>query len=280
MQIQWDDLRYLEAIDRIGGVAGAARELGVSASTLYRRLTALERSVGETCLVRGSVQLTARGRELARIGKSMRERLTESEGAARAKHAAISGEVSLTTVEGFLPFLIAPIARLSERHPGLSVSLHLGDSGPSVQRREVDIAIGVMRRPPAGCIGKRVLKIRYGVFGTQGAVDAPSPRWIVTGPGLAHTAEAEWERAHATPVVARAPRLAMLEMVRAGLGIGLLPRAVAALDPALVEVGSWRARCSHLLRIAWILSHPESRKSARISAVVGALTEALERVES
>ncbi|MDQ3037487.1 MAG: LysR family transcriptional regulator, partial [Myxococcota bacterium] len=69
--MNWDDLRYLEAIARLASVGGAARELGVSASTVYRRIHALERSVGELCVVRGAgpAALTDRGRALARVGR-------------------------------------------------------------------------------------------------------------------------------------------------------------------------------------------------------------------
>jgi hypothetical protein len=45
----------------------------------------------------------------------------------------------------------------------------LGDRGPSVRDREVDVAVGIMRRPPPGCWGRRVAPLRYAVFGTRAA---------------------------------------------------------------------------------------------------------------
>jgi hypothetical protein len=36
-QLSWDDLRALEAIDRLGDVRSAAREVRLSLSTFYRR---------------------------------------------------------------------------------------------------------------------------------------------------------------------------------------------------------------------------------------------------
>ncbi len=53
MNIVWEDVRYLEAVGRTGSVGEAARELGVSASTVYRRVGALESAVGHPCLARG-----------------------------------------------------------------------------------------------------------------------------------------------------------------------------------------------------------------------------------
>ncbi|PZR15372.1 MAG: hypothetical protein DI536_07925 [Archangium gephyra] len=54
MKLEWEDLRLLEAIERTGKVAAAARELGLSLSTLYRRVGLLESSVGHVCLLRGA----------------------------------------------------------------------------------------------------------------------------------------------------------------------------------------------------------------------------------
>ena len=39
--LDWDDLRYLLAVARGAGLAGAARSLGVNPSTVFRRLNAL-----------------------------------------------------------------------------------------------------------------------------------------------------------------------------------------------------------------------------------------------
>lgn len=280
--MSWDDVRHLEAVDRLGSVAAAARELGISASTVYRRVAALEESVGEPCLVRGpgKAVLTERGRELARVGRAMRTSLAQVAGAARARETEVRGEVSLTTVEGFLPYLVRPIAALTAQHPELRVSLHLGESGPSVRRREVDVAIGVMPRPPAGCWGRRVLRIRYGVFGTRAALDRrPAPRWVVSGPALQHTPEAEWERTHAHDVAASGSRAAMVAMMVEGVGVGLIPRPTAAAHAALVELKSHRASAQHLERTAWVLTHPDARKTPRIVVLMKALTAALRALE-
>src|SRR5204862_161022 len=60
----WSDFRILLALSRAGSVAGAAKELGVDASTVSRRLTALEEGVGTRLVLRGGRELswTAEGR--------------------------------------------------------------------------------------------------------------------------------------------------------------------------------------------------------------------------
>ncbi|MDQ3037269.1 MAG: substrate-binding domain-containing protein, partial [Myxococcota bacterium] len=205
---------------------------------------------------------------------------TEVAGAARASETQMSGEVSLTTVEGFLPYLVGPIATLTAKHPGLRIALHLADTGPSVRNREVDVAIGVMPRPPAGCWGRRALRIRYGVFGTKEALARrPGPRWIVTGATLRHTPEAEWERTHAHDVAASGSRTAMIALLRRGVGIALVPRVMALPHPELAEAKAHRASIGHLERVAWVLAHPDARKSPRVVALMKALTKELAAIQ-
>ena len=48
--------------------------------------------------------------------------------------------------------------------------------------------------------------------------------------------------------------------------------------PELVEVKAHRASTAHLERIAWVLTHPDSKKSPRIVALMQALTVALSEV--
>ncbi|WP_272417716.1 LysR family transcriptional regulator [Polyangium jinanense] len=274
MSILWEDVRYLEAVARAGGVGGAARELGVSASTVYRRIAILESTVGSPCLERGAAGggLTETGAMLAQVGHRMRKALAEVSGHVHAQATEIVGEVSLTTVEALLPFLVDPIAEITTQYP-LRVNLILGDSGPSVRDREVDVAIGVMRRPPTGCWGVRLGKLPYGVFGTAEAVRRePEPLWVVRALSERSSAESAWEREHASRYASRAQFSALVSLVAGGVGVGLIPRAIAALHPELVEIPAYRERVAPLERTAWLLTHPDLRKTPRVRVLMDALT--------
>ncbi len=275
MSIVWDDVRYLEAVERTGSVSGAARELALSASTVYRRISALEAAVGQACIVRGAgdTALTEVGAALARVGRQTRRSLADATGAIRARDTDLAGEVSLTTVESLLPFIVEPIAELTAKHP-LRVSLHLGDSGPSVRDREVDVAIGIMNRPPTGCWGRRLRRLPFGVFGTRQAIARqPAPVWVVRGAAERSSPEAAWEREHATPVATSAPFDAAVTLVARGVGLGLLPRLLAEPNPDLVELTAHRASVAHLERTAWLLTHPDQRRNPRVVALMKALVK-------
>ncbi len=275
----WDDLRYLEALTQYGSVAGAARQLGVATSTVYRRIAILEAELGGPCVVRGATppELTEAGAALVAAAGTMRREIARAASIATEDERSLNGAVSMTTVEGFLPFLIEPLRRLASTHPELRVDVHLGDAGPSVRQREVDVAIGVMSNPPEGLVGRRLAPIRYGVFGTATAWERDPLRWVITGPPRTHTPEAKWERAHAGRAgVSTGSRNMMVSLVRAGLGVAVLPRRLAALAGELVERERYRESLAGLERPVWLLTHPEVRGRARVRALLDALLDGLE----
>lgn len=275
MEIEWQDVRFLEVIERTGSVGAASRELGLSSSTLYRRIAALEEAAGALCLQRGatsgSVALTEVGLALAQVARRTHKGISDVLGQVRARETEVAGEVSLTTVDALLPFLIEPIRDLTTQYP-LRLVLTLANSGPSVRDREVDIAIGIMPRPPSGCWGVRLGKIPYAVFGTADALSRePSPKWVTRTVDEQHSPESKWEREHAGEIAASAPFNSLVSLVASGVGIGLIPKVIASLHPQLVEIGSYRKAVSDLERTAWLLTHPDLRGTPRVRVVLDAL---------
>ncbi|NUO53245.1 MAG: LysR family transcriptional regulator [Polyangiaceae bacterium] len=272
----WDDLRVLEALDRLGTTGRAARELGVSVSKVYRRIAQLEEAVGSACVDRGAGagKLTDTGRALAAIARQTASSVTAVRQGLRLAARDLDGEVSLTTVEGFVPLIAPALASLAERAPKLRVSLDIGFQGPSVRKREVDIALAVVPKPPQGLWGKRVMTIRYAAFGTQRAIDASPRRWIVLDRPLLSTPQAAWEKAHAKPMAARTSSFSTrLALARSGTGIAILPRRVAAMHPELIELDEHGL--DTLDRPGWVLTHPDLRDVPRVRAVLDALVATL-----
>lgn len=274
MDLPWDDVKYLEAIERTGKVTAAARDLGVSLSTLYRRVAALEAVLGQVCLLRGpgGGSLTETGQALALVGRRTRKSLSEVTGLLRSKENQLEGEVSLTTVAALLPFVEGPVQQLTRQHRGIHVTLHLGDDGPSVRNREVDTALGVMRKPPVGCWGRKVARMPYGVFATREVAALQSRPWLQRA-GEPTSAEAAWEAVHAHPFAVRAPFAAMVSLCAHGVGLALIPRRLAARHPRLIELPEYAASVAGLERTVWFLTHPDQRKTPRVVALMAALVE-------
>lgn len=278
--MSWDDLRYLEVLSRRGSAQAAARELGVSASTIYRRVAALETELGSACLVKGSGtgELTANGQRLVAMAREIRTGMGKIRSLSEADKGVLSGTVGLTTVDGIVPLLLAPLRELTADFPGLSIDLIVGDSGPSVRKHQVDVAIGVMARPPEELIGKRLFAIEYAVYRSSNFQEQDSSRWIRRGPPITFTPESEWEDQQEGESVIRSGTLsAMLSMAQGGLGLALLPKRLAQLQPELVEVVRYRESLQSLpMRKAWLLVHPDMRNTPKIRALFDRICEHLE----
>lgn len=266
----------LEAFDRLGSAGRAARELDISVSKVYRRLAALEQTLGFACLIRGAgvARLNETGVALAAVARKTSASIEAVRQEVRLAQDQLDGEVSLTTVEGFVPLVAPPLAALAQRWPRLRISLDVSFQGPSVRKREVDLALAVLSTPPEGLWGKKVLTIRYGVYGTRAAIAQEPRRWVVFGRPLHTQPQAAWERAHAKPVVlSTASIAAKIAFLQAGVGVGILPKRVAALHPDLLELP--HERLSELERPAWLLTHPDLREVPRVRAVFDALKSSL-----
>ena len=99
--LDWDDLRYfLEAV-RASTLAGAARALGVEHTTIGRRLSALERALGASLVLR-----SPDGLRLTPLGERILPRVEEVERAVSAVREVLRAEetrVRLAVPSGFTP---------------------------------------------------------------------------------------------------------------------------------------------------------------------------------
>ncbi len=78
MSIDWADLRLFLDVARLGGLSAATETTGLSAATLGRRVTALEKQVGEPLFHRShsGYALTGAGEELLRRAEDVEAAMT------------------------------------------------------------------------------------------------------------------------------------------------------------------------------------------------------------
>ncbi len=136
MSIDPRRLVVLRAVDRYGGVVGAAAALRVSPSAVSQQLAALERETRFTVIDRSrrggqrSVEFTPAGRRLIAHADAIAEVLDAAEAELDALAEAVTGRVTfaafLTALHGFAGTAITNVIR---RHPALALSVHqLDDS--------------------------------------------------------------------------------------------------------------------------------------------------------
>jgi DNA-binding transcriptional LysR family regulator len=277
MLSSWDDIRFLEALERRGSARAAGRELGVAPSTIYRRIAALETAAGFACLDRGK-GITPAGRELAELARSTGSALEGIARKARARREEVRGTVTLTTIDGFAPLLVAPLAELAKSCPHLRVHVHIAESGGlSLRKRQAEVGITVLSDPPSSLVGRKLFPVRWGVYGSRTVAASPdAARWVTLAKPHDTTWLGRWEALHVPAdrvAVATHSRRLLVDLVASGAGLGLLPARLADDVPELVEIPSYRPIVAELTRPAWLLMHAEARRDARVVAVTKALVE-------
>lgn len=171
---EWSDFRVVLALHRGGSFAGAARLLGVDASTVSRRLAAIEKAVGAILIVRGGreLTLTAEGRAVVDAAASMDEAVTAATASVRASRADLQGTVRLTAVPSLTEFL-SPFPGLVEaREPGLGVELRFSRGVVDLARGDADIAVRTERDLPGDLILRHSFDLGSGLYASTPYLDA------------------------------------------------------------------------------------------------------------
>jgi DNA-binding transcriptional LysR family regulator len=279
--LNWNDLRYVLALSRAKTLAAAARLLGVDDTTVARRLTAMQETIGARLYQRlgdGTLRLTASGQRAALHAERMEQEIHAFDSAVSDTSDAASGTVRLTSVPIIVNHMLVPAANtLLQRHPQLILEF-VGDSSDfSLTRREADLAVRLARPKTGGTkvTARRIGTLEYAVYATASCStrEATTLPWVTYDESLAHLPQARWiaatairsdERIVGVRVDDAAP---LLEAVAAGLGRSLLPCIVADKDQRLRRLGPKR-RTALLARELWLLVHSELRRLGRIEAVI------------
>ncbi len=287
VMIAWDDLRFLLAL-RDGSLAAAARALRVDATTVGRRLAAAERTLGTRLFTRtpDGLRPTAAGLRALAAAEKAREAVLALEREVAGADERVEGTVRITSGDGVLIHaLAAALPVLLDRHPSLRVEL-LATSRPlDLTRGEADVAVRLFRPREPTLVATRAAILRYGLFASRDYLQrAGTPRSLaelarhdVIGfdSSLAATAEMRWIAQHVPPERLRVRGSTIpvvLAACRAGAGIAAVAELFAVQDPGLTRVLPSVALPS---REAWIVTHPDLRRSARIVAVTAWITSAL-----
>jgi DNA-binding transcriptional LysR family regulator len=155
----------LHAVDRRGGVVGAAEVLRVSPSAISQQLAALERDAGVALVDRSRrggqrpVELTAAGRRLAGHAALLGLVLQEAEADMASFAGAAVGPVTVAAFFTILSGYVGPaLTRLARTHPGIRVRIIEFDEAqalPDLHAGAIDLVFVEddahrRRRTPAG----------------------------------------------------------------------------------------------------------------------------------
>ena len=289
----WDDVRLFLALCRARTVGGAARALAVNASTVSRRLAALEEALDATLFDRGrgGVTLTKAAEDLLPAAEAIEETMARFTRTAEGLEREVSGLVRITCPPDAAEVAVAPLLpELLRRYPALRIGLDAGEALLDLTRREADLALRTVRPIRGDLVATRLLTVRCvpaaspGLAGELGTLrswkDAP---WIGVGERLAQSPAARWQARHLRgiePVVCSDNLRVHLAAAASGAGVALVPEdSVAFYGLVPVKLGaSLRASAAELPTAGlYLVTHRALRDVPRVRVVWELLVERLGR---
>lgn len=287
-RLVWDDLRLIRSIAENGGLSGAANELGVAVSTLFRRLEQMESALEAVIFERhrAGYALTPAGEELLALALRVDDDVTAVARRIAGQRAQPRGELSIATNDTLLMQLLTPLfAVFGCRYPEIRLNVLVGNTALNLAKRDADIAIRATDHPPENLSGFKIARTVWAPYGksskttgAQSATDRPIPvdqPWVALSDELSGHNSAKFVRANVPVdrVVYTVNSVSGLaQAIEAGIGIGYLPCFVGDLRPGLRRLGSLAPALGNDL---WLLSHPDVRSSVRVRTMLDFLKEEL-----
>jgi DNA-binding transcriptional LysR family regulator len=282
--LDWNDLRLVLAIAREASLSGAARRLGVTHSTVFRRLGAIEAAIGTRLFerFRDGYAPTPAGETAAASAARLEDEVLALERKLAGQDLKPSGPVRITTTDTLGVVLIRHLPAMRAAHPDIQPEIVISNAMANLTRREAEIAIRPTPSPSELLLGRRIADIAHAVYGSRGYLarhddkDIAAHDWIGLDDALAGTVIAGWmrENLHSARITCRVDALpALRDAAAAGLGLALLPCYVGDLAPGLRRVAPKALAAPR--SALWLLTHDDLKRTARIRATLDFLARAL-----
>jgi DNA-binding transcriptional LysR family regulator len=284
--VNWDSVKYILAVARLGSYEAAAQLLKVNQSTVRRHITSFEHDLDAFLFQKDNSQyiLTDLGQTVLVHAEKLELDALALANAVADQDVALAGTVRITAVESLINHFIIPrLVGFSHLYPQIRANFIAESGNLKVERREADIAIR-LARPEAGDL--RISKlgdVGLAVFGTDIHRRSLSPAqwktlpWVTYDENLSHVPEMQWlQDTVPNPHVALTSSSAgaLASAIQSGAGIGILPCLVGDRTEGLLRLTGPKPL---LRREAWLVLHMETHKTPRIRAASTWLTQLFKR---
>jgi len=288
MSFDWNQARAFLATAEEGSLSAAARALGQTQPTLGRQVAALEESLGVLLFERvgRSLSPTQTGLDLLDHFRVMGDAAARISLAASGQSQALEGRVTITASDVASAYLLpAIVERLQAEAPGIEIELLASNQVRDLLRREADIAIRHVRPEQPDLIAKRLSDSAASLYATSDYLDRhgrpKAARELSGSVFIGYTRPNNLLadlRARGVVVTARNFRfitdsgVVAWEMMKQGLGIGIMMREIAAVTPGVELV---LPDFDPMPVPVWLVAHRELHTSRRIRLVFDRLADAL-----
>jgi len=275
----WNDLRYFLAVARHRSTIAAGKALGLSQSTVHRRLAELERRIGRQLVTRqpSGYRLTEFGETVLPYALRVEASIDDFERCVTDTARELAGVIRVTCPEPIVLRMTQSklIDRFQALHPGLRVEFVMSDRYLDLSKGEVDVALRSGDTDDE-LVGRKIADSIWAVYASRGYLarygkpeqvqDLSQHLLVGFEEKLGDHRAAKWLK-DVAPDARMAARnnsvLGLVSAVKSGVGLGPLPTALGDAEPDLVRV---LGPIPELSRSWRLLTHPDLRRVPRIAA--------------
>lgn len=288
VKFDWNRARAFLVTAEEGSLSAAARALGMAQPTLGRQVNALEDELGVVLFERvgRGLTLTPSGLELLDHVRAMGNAANRVSLSAAGQSQSIEGTICISASEIYAAFLLPPIiAKLRELEPGIDVEIVASHATSDLRRREADIAIRNFRPTEPDLVAKKIRDVPARLYATPNYIEKiGNPRLPVdldqadfisidSAGALRNGLNAIcFDLTRRNFPIMTENYLVMWELVKHGLGIGILDGNIGDAEPLVARV---LPDLEPLMFPIWLVAHRELNTSRRIRMVFDLLATEL-----
>lgn len=280
VRFDWNRARAFLVTAEEGSLSAAARALGMTQPTLGRQVSALEQELGVALFERAGrgLELTPSGLDLVEHARAMCNAANRLSLTASGQSDSLEGTVCITTTDVMAAFVLPPIIQqLRRKEPGIDIEVIASNATTDLKRREADIAIRAYRPTQPELIGKKVSDINAHLYATKNylrLIGNPTSPELFAGADFigfdrkSLLIDALNERGlkltlRNFPVITES-HLVHWELVKHGVGIGIMPEQIGDAEPLVVRA---LPQLEPFAVEVWLVAHRELKTSRRIRMV-------------
>ncbi|MFV2056301.1 MAG: LysR family transcriptional regulator [Thiohalomonadales bacterium] len=276
--MDWNAVKVFLAIASTGTLSGAAKQLGVNHSTIFRRLNSFEQDIGSRLFERlnHGYDLTPSGEEFLTIANNIATSFEDMERHIVGKDVQPKGIVKITAPNNIAyRYLPRYLAEFRSRYPEIRLEILASNLEFNMSSRQADIAIRATPSPPDFLVGRQLRTISWGVYGSTNYAqlsELPSKLEQLQQHALIGATTAMrnlpafvWmEKNLSQQIYTRCDDLVTMSyLAEAGLGLAFLPHD--QIRPGIKKLFTLKQGDVSKL---WILTHPDLRNVERIRLVI------------
>lgn len=260
-----------------GSTIAAGKALRLSQSTVHRRLGELERRLGLKLVLRtpAGYRLTEAGISLLPLAEQVAGAVQKVEHHAAGEGHKNGGVVRLTCPEPIVQRLSPFVQRFHERYPNYRIEFVMSDRYLDLAKGDADVALRSGDTEDQ-LVGRKIADSIWAIYASRSYIerngkplsveDLNNHPLVALDQSMQGHRVVSWLNAVAPEARIAARNNSVLGLVygvKAGLGIGPLPTAIADSEPELVRV---LGPIPELARSWRLLTHPALRRTPRIAA--------------